>query len=105
MADATIRLPDEAALTGKLVRVNSKTISGSTVHEHVMFPAGLAVQLDDVGGGVTYVGEANPGSATASAVWRIRKITETGNDLTQTWANANDAFDQIWDNRLALAYS
>lgn len=105
MADTTIRLPDEAALTGKYVRAISKTINGTLVHEHVYIAGGLTYREDVVGGGVSYVGQAAPGSSTASAVWRIIKITETSTTAQGLWANASDEFNQIWDNRLILVYS
>jgi hypothetical protein len=65
--------------------------------------------LDDVGGGVTYVGKAAPGSATSEAVWQIQKITEgqlfdTGDDLKVEWAGSNANFDKVWDDRLGLSY-
>jgi hypothetical protein len=66
---------------------------------------GLALQLDDVGAGVVYIGEALPGSTTSSASWRIKRLTETGADLSIEWAGGTADFDKIWDNRLALSYS
>lgn len=60
--------------------------------------------LDDAGSGITYVGESVPGTATSAAAWRIRRITETGSDVTIQWA-ALAAFTQIWDNRASLTYS
>ncbi len=65
----------------------------------------LAVQLDDIGGGVTYVGEADAGSATSAASWRIKEITETGPDISIIWADGDTNFNNIWDNRLVLSYS
>jgi hypothetical protein len=65
----------------------------------------LASQLDQVDSSTTYLGEAEPGSATSSAVWRIKKIVETGPDVAITWADGNESFDNIWDNRLSLSYS
>ena len=65
----------------------------------------LASQLDDVGSGITYLGEAEPGAVTSNSVWRIKKIVETGPDVAITWADGDDLFDNIWDNRLSLSYS
>lgn len=64
-----------------------------------------AVRIDGVGGGITYVGKAATGSATSSAVWQIQKITESGADTTIQWADGDNSFDNIWDNRLSLTYS
>jgi len=63
----------------------------------------LALQLDEVGA-TTYIGEAEPGSLTSLALWRIKRIVETGPDSEITWADGNSDFDNIWDNRLSLTY-
>ena len=68
-------------------------------------PPAYTIRLDDVGGGVSYVGEADPGANPALPVWRIKKIVEVGDDITITWADGDDDFDNIWNNRLALVYS
>lgn len=61
--------------------------------------------LDDVGGGISYIGYAVPGASTASAVWRVKKLQEfTDGDIVITWADGNDLFDNIWDNRLSLNF-
>lgn len=72
----------------------------------------LAVQLDDTGGSpnVLYKGEANPGTANSSALWRIQRITITtdvgGNDdVTIEWASGSASFNQVWDDRASLSYS
>jgi hypothetical protein len=64
----------------------------------------LANQLDQIGA-ITYIGEATPGTALSSALWRIKKVAETGPDVTITWADGNSDFDNIWDDRLILSYS
>lgn len=67
--------------------------------------AALATRIDGVGGGITYVGKAVAGASTASAVWQIQRLTESGADTTVQWADGNGNFDNIWDNRLSLTYS
>ena len=64
----------------------------------------LALQLDEEGD-TTYIGEADPGSLTSNASWRIKRIVETGPDSEITWADGDSDFDNIWDNRLSLSYS
>jgi len=65
----------------------------------------LALQLDDTStANVTYIGTAAIGSATSSAVWKIKKIDET-TGLVITWADGDDLFNNIWDNRASLSYS
>jgi hypothetical protein len=65
----------------------------------------LAIRLDDVGGGVQYIGEADPGTTTSSALWRIKRLTEVGSELEILWADGDTFFDNIWDSRLGLSYS
>jgi beta-glucosidase-like glycosyl hydrolase len=64
-----------------------------------------ALVLDDAGGGVTYVGEALPGSLTSAASWRIKRITEVGPDVSIEWSDGDSNFDNVWDDRLSLSYS
>jgi len=55
-----------------------------------------------------YVGEALPGSTTASASWRIKKIdlnAGTDSDIGIRYADGDSTFDNIWDNHLSLTYS
>ena len=66
----------------------------------------FAVQLDEAAGSITYIGEADPGSATSAAVWRVRRMDESGNpELIIKWAGGTRNFDKIWDNRTSLTYS
>ena len=54
-------------------------------------------------GNYDYLGEAAIGSATSSAVWRVKRIDyTTGVDIL--WAGTG-AFDQIWDNYASLTYT
>jgi hypothetical protein len=61
--------------------------------------------IDAVGGNQTYIGEALPGSSLASAVWRIKLITETGQDIEIEWADGVSSFTKVWDDRLTYTYS
>ena len=68
-------------------------------------PSKMAVQMDVVGT-ITYVGTALPGSATSVAVWQVQKIDESGSpEMIITWADGNNSFDNIWDDRAILNYS
>lgn len=49
-----------------------------------------------------YLGYAAIGSATSAAVWHIYKVdTTTG---LQTFADSNNLFDNVWDDRASLTY-
>jgi hypothetical protein len=65
-----------------------------------------ALELDDAGSGITYVGESTPGSVTSAAVWRIKRLDESvAPDLIILWADGNASFDNVWDDRASLSYS
>jgi len=53
---------------------------------------------------ITYVGEADAGSLSSSAVWRIKKMDTTTGTIV-LWADGNAQFDNIWDNREELNYA
>lgn len=72
----------------------------------------MTIEIEWVAGTVSgfvakYVGYAAPGSLTSNAVWRIVRLTYDANDnpTKVEWANGNNGFVNIWDNRAALAYS
>ena len=64
----------------------------------------LALQLDAVGT-TTYIGEALPGTVTSAALWRIKRMVETGPDIVITWADGDANFNNVWDDRAGLSYS
>lgn len=88
--------------------VNSDTItfsyndSTNQIKAEVVVPT-YALRLDDAAP-VTYIGEALPGTAESAPAWRIKKITENGNDVDIEWADGAATFTQVWANHLALSY-
>ena len=64
-----------------------------------------AMQYDYIDATTSYRGEAVPGTATSAALWRVQRITITGDDLVIEWADGSSDFTQIWDDRLSLTYS
>ena len=64
----------------------------------------IAIRLDEISATVTYVGEAVIGTADGAAAWRIKRITTTGTVLDIKWADSNQLFDNVWDNRTSLTY-
>jgi len=63
-------------------------------------------KLLDKDGTITYIGEAEPGSSEAAAVWRIQRVDETSDpDLEIKWAEGAASFDKVWDDRLTYSYS
>lgn len=54
---------------------------------------------------VIYIGNAAIASSAASAVWQIKKLDTSTLALDKTWADGNDDFDNVWNNRASLTYS
>lgn len=52
---------------------------------------------------VIYLGFAKVGSLDTDASWQITKYDLTG-VITQTWADSDFLFDNIWSNRTSLTY-
>jgi hypothetical protein len=71
------------------------------------------VEEDTVDANVYYVGNARPRTAAATAAWRIQKIVLAGagssspgdTSLTVFWANGDDRFEHVWDDRQSLSYT
>jgi len=57
-----------------------------------------------------YIGRAYPTPSgtvsTADDVWQIQHLTWSGGNMTvREWADGDDLYDNIWDNRAVLTYS
>ena len=66
----------------------------------------LSKQVDFIDDNHIYIGEANPGSAFGASVWRIKYIViMSDGDVSVTWADGNDSFDNVWNNRVSYNYS
>jgi hypothetical protein len=64
-----------------------------------------ALRVDDTTtANVTYIGVAQIGTATSTASWQIKKIDQSSG-TAMTWADADDEYDNVWDNRASLSYS
>lgn len=65
----------------------------------------LVKRVDEASATVTYVGQAQDGSDIADPVWQIQRITSSGGATEIEWADGNNDFDNVWDDRAALTYS
>ena len=57
---------------------------------------------------MVYIGKAaltGSAVATSSAVWQIKRIDTSTLAMDKKWADGNDSFDNIWDNRASLTYN
>ena len=53
-----------------------------------------------------YLGKANIGSATSDSIWQIKKFIYSGSNMTGIlYADGNELFDNLWDDRTSLSYS
>jgi hypothetical protein len=100
------RVPIKRATTGDLEYVAAQVweIDGQDAIIQLMAPPAFLTILDEAGAGVSYMGEAAPGTGTDEALWRIRRITESAGDVTVEWADGDSSFDNVWDDRAGLTY-
>ena len=97
----------EGGTTGQVLAKNSNT----NFDTEWVDPGGGGVaetprakRVDFVGDTLIYVGEADPGTAESAASWRISKI-DTTLDISVLWADGNNNYDNVWNDRLSLSYS
>lgn len=61
--------------------------------------------IDEVDATLTYLGVAKVGTLTSAARWQIKKIAKTGNVSLFQFADGDERYDNVWDNRASLTYS
>ena len=77
-------------------------MSGVSVTTTAGYP--YTVLLDEQGA-ITYVGKAAPNTQTSAPAWQIRRIQTVGSLVSVEYADGNNRFDKIWDDRASLSYS
>ena len=63
-----------------------------------------SVLIDDEDQTAIYIGLAPFGSSTGQRTWQIRKIDRSTSVTSIYYADGNDYFDNIWDDRGSLTY-
>lgn len=63
------------------------------------------INLDQADANTLYIGEAPIGTTTSEARWAIRRMSTSGTISTIKWADGNEDYDNVWDNRASLSYS
>jgi hypothetical protein len=53
---------------------------------------------------IIYKGYAAPNAYPKDAVWAIQKITRINDEIIYEWADGNDFYDNVWDNRFVVQY-
>lgn len=56
-------------------------------------------------GSITYIGQAAVGTPTSAPKWRIRRITDSGGNLTIEYVDGKTAWNSTWDDRVSYSYS
>ena len=85
-------------------------VAGSWNLQGNMGEVALTSRVDQVDPDATpeiiYRGRALPGTLESVASWRIERITiAVDGDVTTVFADGDDLFDNIWNNRASLSYS
>ena len=64
-----------------------------------------AIQIDEIDANTIYIGRAEEGTLSADPYWQIKKISIVGTVTSILWADGDDNFDNVWNNRASLSYS
>ena len=66
---------------------------------------GYKTRIEYSGSNPLYVGFALPGTAETDAGWAIRKMTASGNNITETnWCDSDTKFDNKWSERADVGH-
>ncbi len=65
---------------------------------------GIPQRIDESNPNEIYNGYAAAGAAASAPVWAIQKVSRRGNVTLYSWADGNENFDNVWDDRLTLNY-
>lgn len=65
--------------------------------------SGNAIRFEDAGSNTLYLGEASAGTLNSAASWRVSRIVTTS-PIEIKFADGDDNFNNIWDNRASLNY-
>ena len=61
--------------------------------------------IDEVSTNLTYIGFAKLGTLDSSSHWQIFRIQKTGTQTYIQYANGNDEFSNVWNDRATLTYT
>ncbi len=83
----------------------AKRVVGTDPFGGLVTEGNFTTAVDEASATVTYVGNAQIGTATSVAEWQIKKITVSGTVTLIQWASGTDAFTAEWDLRSGYTYS
>jgi hypothetical protein len=91
------------------VQGTSQATVQSMIIDYIESLGGTEVEYSkriDTDGNFKYIGEAMAGSLEDSATWRIKRIEFlVGDDIEIKWANGDNGFSYVWNNRTGYTYS
>jgi len=61
------------------------------------------IATDSINNNFTYIGSAEIGASPSGAVWQIKRLDATSG-LIKLWADSNDSYDNVWNDREILTY-
>ncbi len=61
-------------------------------------------RIDESNPSDIYNGYATAGAVTGDPAWAIERVSRRGDVISYTWADGNENFDNVWDDRLTLNY-
>lgn len=71
----------------------------------ITFPT-YSKRYDQADSTTAYLGNAAIGASEGSSVWQIQKLVfGVDGDVTVTWADGDNLFNNSWTNRASLSYS
>lgn len=59
----------------------------------------------DTSGSIIYIGKGPQATSTSSASWQIKAINTSSSVITILYADGDDKYDNVWDDRASLTYS
>ena len=61
--------------------------------------------IDESDSATTYLGKAQMGASTSGASWQIKKISVASTVTTISYADGDNRYDNVWDDRASLTYT
>lgn len=63
------------------------------------------IRIDESTPNIIYNGFAVTGASSAEAIWAIQRVTRDKDIIVYEWADGNELYDNVWDDRYNLAYA
>lgn len=84
---------------------SSIAIKATQSGELAASPLDYSLRVDFVDDNTFYKGWALPGTSESAGAWKITYTVLSGDDVTVRYADGDASFNNVWTDRLSLAYS